>query len=209
MNQIKMLGLLAASIAAATVALGVGSASATVLCSEYESPCLAKNTYGAGTSVKFATEAGTSIAFKTTAGENFVTCESSSLSTKTKNAGGKGLRVEGELSSLALAGCSSPTGVNGLGQFSIEYAPQVPINTRAYLWVSNLEIQFTVFGVACTYGGLERYVGTLTSTTPAKLHVKTTLAKTAGGFLCPADVTWEGASKASAPATLYFKEESE
>ncbi|HXQ88254.1 MAG TPA: hypothetical protein VN733_01325 [Solirubrobacterales bacterium] len=208
MKQLTKLALPAVAALALAAFLGAGSASATVLCAKYESPCLAANTYGAGTSVKFALEAGTSTTFKTTASENLVTCEAISLSTKVKNAGGKEKRVEGELSSLALAGCSSPTTVSALGQFTIEYAPQIPINTRAYLWASNLEIQFTVFGVACTYGGLESYVGTLTSTTPAKLHIKTLLAKTAGGFLCPADVTWEGAGQASAPEPLYFKEES-
>jgi hypothetical protein len=214
MKHPKTFGLAAVAAVACTALLGAGSASATVLCSAYQSPCFAKNTYAAGTSVKFAVEAGTSITFKTTASENLVTCESSSLSTKTKNAGGKEQRVEGELSSLALAGCSSPTAINGLGEFSIEYAPQNPIKTRAYLWVSKLEIQFTVFGAACTYGGSEVYVGTLTSADPvdpaipASLHIKTLLPKTAGGFLCPADLTWEGASRASAPEPLYFKEES-
>lgn len=208
MKQLTKFALSTMATLALAAAFGAGSASATVLCSEYESPCLAKFTYGAGTQVKFTLEAGTTTTFKSTGGENLITCKSSSMSTKVKNVGGKEQRVEGELSSLALAECSSPTAVNGLGQFSIEYAPQSPINTRAYLWVSKLEIQLTVFGVACTFGGNEVYVGTLTSSTPASLHVKTVLPKTAGGFLCPADLTWEGTYQASEPEFLYFKEES-
>jgi len=207
MKHLKMLGLAAVAAAALTVIFAAGSASATVLCKEYETPCPVASLYAAGLTVSAALEAGGSSTLKITGGEAITVCKSSTMSTKTKNAGGKGELVEGEGSTLSLKECSATTTVITAGQFSIEYVPSQPTETRANLWISSLGISVNLFGVTCTYGGGKNYLGTMTSGAPAGLDVKTTLTKTAGGFVCPGDVTWEGNYKITAPEDLNFKEE--
>ncbi|HXQ88252.1 MAG TPA: hypothetical protein VN733_01315 [Solirubrobacterales bacterium] len=208
MKHLKMLGLVVMAAAAFVAFFAPGSASATVLCKEYKTPCPVASLYPAGLTVSAGLEAGASSTLKTTGGEAITACKASTVSLKTKNAGKKEELVEGEGSVLTLNECSVTTTVVNAGQFSIQYVPSQPTETRANLWISSLETSVKLFGsVTCTYGGPNTYLGTLTSGAPAGLDVKTVLTRTAGGFLCPTTVVWEGNYIISAPEDLNFKEE--
>lgn len=208
MKSLKILGLVAAAAAVLTASLGVGSVSATVLCSENKIPCPESKIYAAGATVSASLVAKGSSIFRDTGGNVLNTCSSSIVAGSTSNQGKKGETVKGAISTFDLAECSNATAVTEAGQFEIEYVTGEN-ETRANLRFKGTKITITPLGgIDCIYGaGAGTSIGTMTGGKPAAIHAKATLAKVGGSALCPADASWEAPYEINAPFPVYFKEE--
>lgn len=208
MKSLKMLGLVVAAAAALTASLGVGSASATVLCEEFAIPCPAGKIYAVGQTVGAALAPKGVSTFRNTEGVALNSCSSSVFAGTTANEGKKGERVKGGISTFDFAGCSNATAVLENGSFEIEYVPGENA-TRANLTFKGTKFTITPFGAFdCVYGAATgTFIGTMTGGEPGVIHVNATFFKLGGSFLCPTDVTWEAPYEITAPYPVYFKEE--
>lgn len=208
MKSLTMLGFVATAALALTALLGVGPASATVLCEENQIPCPEGKIYPAGSTVSAGLEAETPTTFSATDGTLLDTCTGSTLAGPTANEGGAGKAITGALAKLAFTECSVATAVLELGSFSIQYKA-IENKTAAILSFAGTRITISAFGlVSCTYGaGAGTTIGTMTGGEPGKIGVAAVLNKVAGGFLCPATVKWAGSYEVTAPYPVYYKEE--
>lgn len=209
MKYVKMLGLAALAALALSALLGSGSASATVLCKTYVTPCPAGWDYPAGTEIHASSKAGTSVVLRDTSGNELNTCTSSTIKGKTTNTGSATETVVGNIESLTLTGCKNTTTVLALGSFEIHY---VGPKTKGVLTSSKAKVTDVIFGVSCAYGtGSGTQIGVLESdeTTEAELSVEAVLTKEEGGFLCPGSAVWVAKYAITAPKPLYFKEKTE
>lgn len=206
MKSIKTLGLAIVAAASLTVALGGGSAAATVLCMEYETPCPVEKTFPAGTTLRSSLEAGTSSVIKDTAGTPLSTCTGASWTGVTTKKGGKGIPVNGVIETMEFTGCSQPVVVLLKGQFDIDYAGP---NTNGTLTFKETKLTVKFMGQNCVYsalGGVD--VGLMTSdeeTESPTVDGAASLFKVEGPVLCPISVVWEAKSIVTVPKPLYFK----
>jgi hypothetical protein len=205
-NHLKMLGLVPVAAAALTAIAGIGTASATVLCEEWEKPCPKAAVYEAGTQIEATLESGTTSVFRQTGGTVLSTCTGSTIKGKTTNAGGESEPVTGTIETMTFTGCTTVFTVIAAGAFEIKYlGPE----TLGSLTGKGTELTVTILGVSCTYGtGAFTYMGKMTSSevqlTPT-IDLQALLAKRAGSFLCPGDVTWEASYTVTKPDPLFFK----
>lgn len=206
MKYLKMLGLTAAAALALAALLGVSSASAAVLCSEYEKECPEENVYPANTVTDATLEAGTSSLIRTTPGVTLVTCTGSTIKGETTAQGSKGVAIPGTLLSLTFAGCAQTLTVLAAGTFNILYAGP---NTNGTTTFKGTRFTVTSMGSSCVYTtGEGIHIAVMTSsplTTYPKVHVNATLSKEMGGMLCPEDAVWQAAYQITSPKPLYFK----
>jgi hypothetical protein len=212
MKFVTMLGLAAAAAMVLTALLGAGSASATVLCKEYEVPCLNANVWAAKTKIKATLEAKTSMDVKDIHGTVLNTCTGSTIEGRTTNAGGKGIAVVGDNETETFAGCTHAMTVEKTGEFAVHYLG--PSTTGTWLF-TNDNVTVEVFGATCSYGsGTEDEVGIVESdesTTDAELDfVEAEFTKLAGSLICPPVVFWSGEYLITEPGAdeLYIKQES-
>lgn len=206
MKYLKMLGLVAVAAMALTALLGTGSASATVLCKTYVTPCPTGWDYGAGTEIHATTAAGTTVEVRTTSGTVLKTCKSSTIKGKTTNTGSATETVLGNIEEMTFTECTRSVAVLALGTFEIHY---VGPKTKGVLTSKGAKITTnTIFG-SCTYGtGSGTQLGVLESdeVTEAELNLEAVLTKEEGSGLCPADAVWLAKYKITSPKPLYFKE---
>lgn len=206
MKYLKILALAAAAALALTALLGAGSASATVLCKTYVTPCPAAWDYPAGTEIHASLAAGSSATLRDTSGKTLKTCTDSTLKGKTTNTGSATETVDGNIESLTFTGCSSTTHVLANGQFEIHY---IGPNTRGQLTLKGVKVTTVSAGVSCTYGtGSAAPAGTMTAEEgmeTAEIDLETVMTREAGGFLCPVDAVWVANYKITAPKPLFFK----
>ncbi|HXQ88253.1 MAG TPA: hypothetical protein VN733_01320 [Solirubrobacterales bacterium] len=207
MKQLKMLWLAVVAAAVVMAYAGAGSASATVLCEEFEIPCPAGKIYPAGTTVSAGLKPEGQSIFRATTGEELEACSMSNLAGSTSNKGAEKEAVKGEILKLSFAECSNAVAAPVLGQFEIEYVTGAN-NTRANLTFKGTQITINLFGfVDCVYGaGAGLFIGTMTGGEPGTIHVNTVLTKVNGGFLCPTTIYWEAPYEVTAPFPVYFKE---
>ena len=206
MKNLKMLGLAAAAALALTALIGVSSASATVLCSEYTRECPAGKGYGSGTVIDATMEAGTSSVIRDTAGTVLATCTGGTFKGETTGAGTKETAVPGVLQSLTFTGCAQTLTVLKTGKMNILYAGP---NTNGTLTFAETRLTVTSAGQSCVYTtGVGIHVAVMTSDeslTYPKVHVNATLTKETGGASCQAHVVWQAAYQITSPKPLYFK----
>jgi len=192
MKYLKMLGL-AAVAAMALMAFGAGTASATKLCTD--SACT--TVYAAGTEIKSELVAGTSAAL-TSGGSTIATCTSSGVAGTTSNK--EGATVSGNISSLTWGGCSQTTHTVANGSLEIAWTS----GSNGTVTGKNSQVTVQIFGVSCTYGtGEGTHLGSITGGTSPILKITTTVAKTAGGFLCPSTAGWDAEYVLTSPHALY------
>lgn len=213
MKYLKMLSLAAVAAMVLVALLGAGSASATVLCTKYETPCPKGEDYEPGTKIDATLEPETSLIFKTTTGTLLNTCTSSTIEGKTSTTGSATETVSAVLTTLTFGGCTGKTVEHWLGELEIHYIDDPKNATKGTLTMKATTVTMELFGVNCVYGtGAAAHIGTFTSDdsmTYATIDFKTNLAKQQGGFFCPTTIVWEAAYNVTSPKPLYVKKEME
>ncbi|HWJ42740.1 MAG TPA: hypothetical protein VNR67_04835 [Solirubrobacterales bacterium] len=213
MKYLKMLGLAACAAMALLALGGVGSATATVLCSENIRPCPKGDDYGVGTEIQATLVAGTHTTISDTSENPITTCTASTLKAKMTSTGGTpAVPVQAAIESLAFTECTNPVAVPKLGSFDIEHIGGS--NTLGTFTLKEAEIKVTLFGsVQCTYSAANVVdMGLVTGTTlmsNATFDFAGILPRIAGGFLCPATSRWRATYSITEPVPLYVKEEME
>lgn len=207
MKYLKMLGLAVVAAMALSAFLGAGSASATVLCKTYVTPCPAAWDYPAGTEIDASLAKGSSAVLSSTSGTVLNTCTDSTFKGKTTNTGGAAETVDGNVESMTFANCSSSIAVLALGKFEIHYVG--PKTSGALTFIGSKATMLT-FGVDCIYGtGSGTQVGVMTSEEGmenAEADVEAILAREEGSLLCPNTISWKAKYVITTPKPLYFKE---
>jgi hypothetical protein len=210
MRYSKMVGLVAFLAVLVAGAIGIGSASATVLCKKWQSPCLKAETYPENTEINATLEAGNSLEIKDTLAKPLSTCTGSTIKGKTTNVGSETEPVNGNVATLTFTGCAVQVFVLAPGQFSIDY---VGPNTSGRLTLTGTRVTIIQEFTDCIYTtGAGAIAGPMTSAkemTSPTIDFAVTLTREAGGFPCPADIIWSAKYVVTAPNPLFFKERSE
>ncbi|MGN6276192.1 MAG: hypothetical protein ACTHNP_09740 [Solirubrobacterales bacterium] len=179
--------------------IGVGSASATVLCSEAATAC---TSYGKGAAVDASLTETTT--FSTTGGTVLDTCTSGVIEGSASNSGSSSETVRETIEELTWGSCTSTADTTNKGELEIHWISGGHNGT-----VTGKSINVTLntsFG-SCTYGtGTALDLGTLTGGNPAAIDINTILAKQAGGFLCPAEAKWAASYSVTSPQPLFIGE---
>jgi hypothetical protein len=207
MKFLKILGLAVVAAAAITAFLGVGSASATVLCKATTTPCGA-NVYSGTLNTSLA--ASTSAVFKDTSGNTLNSCTGSALKSEIKESGGASKPVVVGTTELTFSGCSATTTViNPTATLEINHVAGT--DNGAVEGKGELSVKIKVGSNDCVFaiGSSLREFGTFTGGNPAAIDVHTVLPYVSGGFFCPNDVTWEGKYNVTTPAgtTIHVRAE--
>lgn len=215
MKYLKMLGLAALAVASMAF-IGVGSASATELCSTTTNPCTSP--YGVGTVI-----AGSSTNATLTSSLGNVVCSGSSMEGKTTSQGSSKTNVEGTIEKVSFSGCTLTTPFGG----GIHNCSVTPINTpwkavvateitgvvndNGLMTVSSdgngepgakvdcgasvLRCQFTASSIVLNVNG---------GTSPTVVAKEEPLNRAVyEGGLCPSTSTWDANYSITKPTPLY------
>jgi hypothetical protein len=183
--------------------VGVGSASATVLCANNTSPCTSP--YAKGTAIKASLKAGTSA--RMLAGFAEVTCAQSTISGSTATAGSSTETVRGLPASWETGSCNMTVDVIKMGELEIHHIAGTSAGT---LIGKGSEVTVSNFGVHCIYGTVNgTHLGKLTGSSEtggtATIQASANMAKVAGGFLCANPAQWNAEYVLSTPDALNVK----
>ena len=203
MNYVKLLALAAGTVAVLIAVAGASLASATVLCGSTTTACAAVKP---AATVIDADVKG-SLAFKETGGGVLTTCTSGTIKAATANVGGVNETVGAPINNLVwgAVGAACTRGVVNVLLGSLEMHA-IANTDNATLTGIGTEITLEALGLSCTYGfGAGTHLGTITGGKEPAIDVNTTLAKTAGGFLCPVTVKWTAEYTVKEPKPLYFE----
>ena len=172
----------------------------TALCGVNQETCSTSNSYQSGRSLSASLKSSTSWTLKDTSGTTLENCASSQLSGALTSAGGPNAAATFELTSATFGSCTSevaPVSTPWHGYFA-----RTGTGTGTF-HVSDLKVTAVMFGVTCGYGGEVDFA--FTGGTEAELAASNaSLAKTSGGFLCPASTKLSATYKLSAPAPAYL-----
>jgi hypothetical protein len=206
MEYVKTLGLAAVAATALMALLGAGSASATVLCSTYMSPCPVGWNEPAGTEIDMTLKAGTSQTIFSTGGTLVETCTTSTFKGKTTNAGSATETIKGNVEKLTFENCGSEIKVVSTGAFEIHY---VGPTTKGGLTTSGTHLTVVDFGVSCDYFTGSSWVEFAAMESDESIspeaNVESVFTKEAGGFLCPGSVVIGGHYLITKPTKIFFK----
>jgi hypothetical protein len=209
MRNLRNFGLTVIAAAALMALVGVGTASATELCSTATTPCSGTK-YGAGSSVSGELKFATSSTF--TSSLDTVTCTSSKLLGSTGSSGGSGATsVLGEILFLWFEGCKDSFGnackvSESFVSASTSITGGGASNTASFKFNLNSSVAEHVecgFLVNCTFSALGTLGGENTfSGHPLVSAEKMTLSRSGGGF-CPETATWTATYELTSPSPLY------
>ncbi|HET7417883.1 MAG TPA: hypothetical protein VFJ61_09695 [Solirubrobacterales bacterium] len=201
MKYLKVAGLCLA-VAAATMALGAGTASATKLCSVNTSPCPTGNTYGKGTAIKTQLVPGT----KSTMSSGFVTvtCTESTMSGKTTSEGGAGA-VTGSIGTVTWKNCTSGLGSCTASALNTPWPAEVTgSGGNGTMTVSKPGGKFTCGGTTCEYEGSKASVS-VSGGNPARAKASNvSFSKIGGSFLCSSTASWTAEYEVTSPNPLFI-----
>jgi hypothetical protein len=209
MKYLKMLALAAVAAAALMVFIGVGTASATTLCSTTVETCPAGQKLTVGTILDFTLTSGVSSAWKETStggggGEVLDTCKGSTLKGEITNAGSSTETVTGKFTAITWGTCTFPTTTTLLGKFEIHKIAGTSNGTVTVEdGTENKMTINTIFFGTCVYampGG--ESIGDFTEGNPAVFHMAAVLEKTEGSNLaCPETSVLFATYSLTSPAT--------
>lgn len=197
MKHMKTIALAAVAVAALVGLAGAGSASATVLCKKNATPCGAES-WPKNQAFNSSLETGSEAVFKFTVegGGYEIRCTTSTMNGFIENAGGAG-DVIIDLEVLTFGNCGCPVNTLKEGTISVKY---VATTMNGTVTTANREVTFNCMA-HCVYG--DGTMGTLTGGAMGTIDVNGTMAKIAGGVLCPNSITWKAAYTVTAPEPLY------
>lgn len=202
MKHLKALGLVAAATMALMAFIGIGSASATVLCkTSITQGCAASGwDYPTGTTIDASLE-GTAIHELHESTMMLDTCSGSTFKGSTSNTGNSSETVLVPLAAWTWSGCTRTTNTLKAGKLEIHWIAGTDNGT---LTAFETEITTnTIFG-SCVYGfGNGHDIGILTGGNPATIDINTTVTKITGNFACPEVTTLTAAYPVTEPSPLY------
>jgi hypothetical protein len=186
MKHLKIVAFTAAVAAATMAFVGLGTASADVLCTTSGNPCANKiTTIEASLSKESANLADTS-------GNALATCTVGTLKASITSQG-SGVNPSGPITSLTWgaqgAGCNTTFDTVKNGSFEVRTE-----GSEATVWIKDTEVTLTAFGVSCTYGPgsiIKKFAKFLAGAI-AHTIIDHILKKLGGSFLCPETVRWTG-----------------
>jgi len=153
--------------------------------------------YPTGTSIDFSHKPGFSSKL-TKGSETFATCTESTISGKTSNESGEAIAIA--IESLTWGSCIWTTHVLKKGELEIKWTS----GSTGEVVGKESQWTFSPSGVSCTYGfGAGTKLGTITGGSESALSVSTTIAKIAGGFLCPSTLGFDAEYILTSPHALY------
>jgi hypothetical protein len=206
MKCLKILGLAAVAITAMSAFVGVGSASATVLCkTALTSGCAGSSwDYAAGTTFHLSQEAGTSLLLSSTSGFLEKTCIDSTTKGSTLNTGSSSETVKINVNVYAISGCTNTMETLELGELEIHWISGTDngtVTARGFKWTTRVN------GIGCVYGYGEGVdFGILTGGSMATIDYHAVVPKREGSFLCASDVVLDGKYTVTSPEPLYVSE---
>jgi len=208
MNYKSKALLAAIAVLACSALLGVGPASATVLCKSSPSThaCPTSDLYGKGTSLSSHVKSGTSIIFTIGAGETYISCSEGTVSGTISNPGSTTTSTEFSEVAYKFSSCnrSMATVKKGLG--AVTWTTGTHNGSVAQ---ANNEISWNIGGVNCYYT-----IGT-SGFSPMEIqggasatlqYSKTAVVKTAGSFVCPNEMKMTATFSVETPAPLYVEQ---
>lgn len=211
MKHLKSLGLAAVVTAALALLAGVGTASATVLCSaEGEgkgTKCPAGKAYGLNQEIHAVLEPKTN--FVLTTMFKIIECEESTIKIKVEEPGSEKKRVFGPIESLTFGKCNCPITVLKNGTVESNW---IEGTNNGDLFIRALKLTTvcsTIFGnVHCIYEvqGETTQFGTLIGGNPAKLETvieNEEFPKLPTNAVCQEYVRWFGNYEITTPKPLY------
>ena len=211
MKYVKMLGLAAVAAAALMAFVGASSASAAVLCKNNTTTGGCTEAYAKETVIESKLVAGKKAVLKTTFKN--VECEESAVGGKTENAGGKGVAVEGKVTTLTFGKCNCEVKVlNEPGPYGSLAVNWVAASDNGTLTATGQEVTVTcstLFGnVHCIYKTNATHLGKLTGGNPAKLNAEEApVEKLTTNVLCSEQALWTAEYEVTAPKPLYVAEQ--
>lgn len=197
-----MLGLAVVAATALMAFVGVGGASATVLCTTTPTnkDCPKGEDYSSGTQI--IASAKTSVVLEDTEGNTLTTCAGGSLKGKTTNTGSATETVDGANEELVWSNCKASVVTHELGSFEIHADEKH--NGVVTGKVIGITLVTPLF-VSCVYGsGSSASLGTIESGETATFKVNAALGFISGGIGCPPSVRWTATYAVTSPARLYF-----
>lgn len=213
MKYVKMLGVTAVAAMALMAFLGVGTASATVLCSttpEWEDICPSSWDYWAGTSVYISQESSALI--ETTGGTVLDTCPLATIKGKTLNSGSSTDTVRIQVDELMWERCTKTTDSIKNQDTTYGYLEihRIAGTHNGTITGKNQKITInTIFG-SCTYGTPETGadLGVLTQSNffseSATVDLEAIITLIEGGKLCPKEARWTGNYAITSPQPMYI-----
>ena len=208
MRYLTMLALAAVLGVAATVLVGVGSASGAVLCKEWITPCPLDADYYETEPVHASLEAKTSVEFAALNESVLNTCSESTIAGRVGETGGLKKPASINIEKMTFTGCTSTVDTVSNGKFQIEYAPGIN-NTIGTLEAVGIQITVSLATISCTYGtGPSLDIGDITSTkssTYASITINQVFFKEAGSFVCPMQGYLKANYTITSPEPLHVK----
>lgn len=194
MSYLKGL-VVAAVVAAALLAIGAGSASATVICKTKTSPC--GSLYPKGTVFHSVLTPGTKAVFK--AGFMTIECTEGSGSVETTTNGSATETVKGITKTLTFGGCNAEFNVLKTGTGEIHWTSKTSGNFTA----EGMEVTGSALGVDCVYGGTIGSGITLNGGESPTVTINAKVPLISGGILCANPGTMTASLTVTEPTPLY------
>ncbi|MGN6276139.1 MAG: hypothetical protein ACTHNP_09475 [Solirubrobacterales bacterium] len=211
MKHLKASGLVAMAAMALMAILGAGSASATTICTQTETPCAAGNQYTTTQDniIEASLETGSTATWKGTGGTVEDTCTSSGIKGEITNAGSSTTTVKIKVTETTFGGCKDPTSANNAATCTIEVHNIVNTDngtpTASGCTLTILEGGGTV---TCRYGyGNETHLGILTGGAMGTIDINAVLVKIdTSSFLCPETEVLEAKYTMTKPTDALYVE---
>ncbi len=197
MNHVKLLGLIAVAAMALMALLGVGTASATVLCKTATAGKACGEGWKYSGTVKGSLASGTSAVMKTTSGEVVNTCTGGTAEASA-SAGGPTSTVTANTTSVSLTGCTNKITNLSTCEGEIHYISETSNGTAT---VKGCEMTSTSAFGSCVYSaGSGIDVGVIeegSSGVAAKFSK--VVNKVSGSAICPATIVVEASVVRTVP----------
>ncbi|MDQ3724991.1 MAG: hypothetical protein M3335_03710 [Actinomycetota bacterium] len=193
MKYLKMTALAAIAGLGLLAFAGTGTASATQLCTD--SAC--NTVYPSDTTIHIVTKKAVSIRWKS-GSTTIATCSNSTIHITTNQQ--FSITISANAIAIQFEGCNQTTHTVSNGSFDIKYTS----GASGEVTGTGNSVTLGIFGTSCTYGtGAGTKLATLTGGSEPVLAISATVARTAGGFLCPTNAIWEGEYVIESPHALY------
>ena len=201
MKSLKICGLAAIAAMALLACLGVGSASATVLCTEDKNPCPAGKDEPAGTKIEASLNGSAS--WSTTAGTVLETCTKGTHIWEMQNTGGLNKNIVKVQQQYTWANCAKGVSVIALGTSEDKY---IEGTSNAMMFDAGTEVTLQLFSADCVYStGTGTFVGVAQAGTEAVLLEDVNLSKLSGSLLCPATIRFRSEWLVTSPKNLSWQ----
>jgi len=199
MKYAKILALAATATGALMLIIGVGTASATVLCSTTGDPCPAGQDWPVGTVIDFS--ATKNAGLSDTAGQELFKCSTSTIKERITNTGGSTATMTSNVEEWTWGGCNLPLKTVKVAALEVHKIPGTSGGTVTSDGTFEFTYNMGVFG-SCIYGitaGAD--IGTLVEGNPAKFHLNAVVEKLSGSNLaCPLSDKLTGEYTVTSPA---------